>query len=184
MEDSEIVQLFWERDETAVAAVSQKYGKYCTAIARNILEDEQAAEECANDTLLRLWETIPPNRPANLFAFIGKVARNIALNTRKSLRAQRRGGGEITLLLDELDTLVSSGISVEGAAEEKELLSAVNAFLEKLPEKNCRIFVLRYWSCCTVPEIAARVGASEGSVTMTLSRVRKKLAEYLKKGGY
>ena len=102
MDDSRIIQLLWERDESALSAVSEKYGRYCTAVARNMLGDEQSAEECVNDTLMELWESIPPNRPHHLLAFISEITRNNALNTVKKRKAQKRGSGELSLVLDEL----------------------------------------------------------------------------------
>ena len=113
MEDSMIVQRFWERDESALSAVSEKYGKYCTTIARNIIGNEQSVEEVVQDTLLKLWESIPPNRPQRLKAFIGKIARNISLNVVQATLTQKRGGGEVALILDELSDLSSGGSDVE-----------------------------------------------------------------------
>ena len=182
MEDSKIIQLFWERDESAVSAVSEKYGRYCAAMARNMLGSEQAAEECVNDTLMELWEAIPPNRPKHLPAFIGEVTRNNALNRIESIRAQKRGGGEYSAVLDELYD-VASDYSVERIAEQREIMAAVNRFLETLPERKQKVFVLRYWHCCSVPDIAQIVGMSEANVYNVLKRVRKKLIENLRKGG-
>lgn len=133
LDDSEIIRRFFERDESALSAVSGKYGSYCSAIVRNILGNEQQIEECLNDTLMRLWETIPPDRPSYLPAFIGKIARNIALNAVRAANALKRGGGEIDAVLDEIGELVSSADSVEEAAERHELMMAVNDFLGTLP---------------------------------------------------
>ena len=182
MEDSKIIQLFWERDESALSAVSEKYGRYCNAIARNMLGNEQSAEECVNDTLMELWEAIPPNRPERLLAFVGEVTRNNALNAIKGSRAQKRGGGEFSEVLDELYD-VASDYSVEKIAEQREIMEAVNRFLERLPERKQKVFVLRYWHCCGVSDIAQIVGMSEANVYNVLKRVRKKLIEHLRKGG-
>lgn len=94
MNDYRIIELFWNRDESAVSALSEKYGKYLAAVSRNILENEEYTEDCVNDTLLEVWESIPPNRPARLSAFIGRIARNNALNMLEKFRAKRRGSGE------------------------------------------------------------------------------------------
>ena len=182
MEDSKIIQLFWERDETAISAVSEKYGRYCAAIARNIIGNEQSVEECVNDTLLELWEEIPPNRPKHLPAFIGAVTRNNALDAVKGNKAQKRGGGELNTVLDELYD-IASDYSVENIAEQREILASVNRFLGRLPERKQKVFVLRYWHCCSVSEISQIVGMSEANVYNVLKRVRKKLLEYLKKRG-
>lgn len=182
MEDIRIIQLFWERDEAAVSAVSEKYGRFCAAIARNMLGNEQSAEECVNDSLLELWETIPPARPEHLPAFISEVTRNNALNIIKGQRAQKRGGGELPAVLDELYDLASD-YSVERIAEQREMLDLVNRFLERLPERKQQVFVLRYWHCCSVSEISQIVGVSEANVYNILKRVRKKLIEFFRKRG-
>ena len=182
MEDNKIIQLFWERNESALAAVSEKYGRYCTAVARNMLGNEQSAEECVNDMLMELWESIPPNRPKHLLAFISEITRNNALNAIKGNKAQKRGGGEFSAVLDELYD-VASDYSVERIAEQHEIMAAVNRFLEKLPERKQKVFVLRYWHCCGVSDIAKIVGMSKANVYNVLKRVRKKLLEYLRKGG-
>ena len=181
MEDSKIIQLFWERDEAAVSAVSEKYGRYCAAVARNIIGNEQLAEECVNDTLMGLWEAIPPNRPKHLLAFVIKITRNNAINTVKEIRAQKRGGGEVNLVLDELHD-IASDYSVEKIAEQHEVMALINKFLGRLSDRKRMVFVLRYWHCCSVAEISQTVGMSEANVYNVLKRVRKKLLEYLEKG--
>lgn len=181
MEDSNIIQLFWERDEAAVSAVSKKYGRYCAAVARNMIGNEQLAEECVNDTLMGLWEAIPPNRPEHLLAFAIKITRNNAMNKVKEIRAQKRGGNELDLVLDELHD-IASDYSVEKIAEQHEVMALVNKFLGRLSERKRTVFVLRYWHCCSVSEISQAVGISEANVYNVLKRVRKKLIEYLEKG--
>ena len=184
MDDNKIVQCFWERDEFAISAVSEKYGKYCSAIARNIIGNEQSVEECVQDTLLKLWETIPPNRPKNLQAFIGRVVRNITLNAVKAMGAQKRGGGEVALVLDELQDLSTGENSVENLAEQHEILAVINDFLGNIPITKRRIFILRYWHCFSIADISQIVGVSEINVASILKRERKKLIEYLNKRGY
>lgn len=182
MEDSQIVERFWVRDETALSAVSEKYGKYCNTIARNIIGNEQAVEEIVQDTLFKLWEAIPPNRPKNLQAFVGRITRNIALNVIKAMEAQKRGGGETALALDELRN-VSTGNMVESIAEQHEILDAVNDFLWSINTRKRKVMVLKYWHCCSVSDISQIVGTSEANVLNILKRERKKLIEYLKKRG-
>ena len=184
MEDSKIIERFWERDESALSAVSEKYGKYCTAIARNIIGNEQSVEEIVQDTLLRLWETIPPNRPKKLQAFIGRITRNISLDTAKSMKAKKRGGGEVVLILDELEDLSTGGNFVETLAEQHEILKAINDFLGSIPIKKQKVLVLRYWHCCSLQEISQIVGISAINAASILKRERKKLIEYLNKRGY
>lgn len=183
-DDSEIIRRFFERDESALSAVSKKYGSYCSAIARNILGNEQSAEECVNDTLMRLWETIPPDSPNYLPAFIAKIVRNIALNGIRASTALKRGGGEIDAVLDELGELISNSDSVEEAAERHELMAAVNDFLGTLPENKRMVFILRYWHCESISEISMCLGMSQSNVSNVLRRERKKLTEYLNKRGF
>lgn len=182
MEDNRIVERFWERDETALSAVSEKYGRYCNTIARNIIGNEQAVEEIVQDMLLKLWETIPPNRPNDLQAFVGRITRNIALNALKATEAQKRGGGESPLALDDVKN-ASTGNIVEVIAEQHETLDAVNDFLRLLPEKKRKVLVLKYWHCFKASDIAHIVGISEANVLNIIKRQRKKLTEYLRMRG-
>ena len=179
-EDGKILELFWARDEAALSAVSEKYGKYCIAIAKNIIGNEQAAEECVNDALMDLWEAIPPNRPEHLQAFICEIVRNNALDAVREMKAQKRGSGQINMLLDELYD-VASDYSVERIAEQHELMALVSKFLKKLPDRKQKVFVLRYWYCYSAAEVAQIVGMTEANVYNVLKRVRKNLLEYLEK---
>ena len=184
MEDSEIIRLYWERSADAVAATDSKYGGYCRAIARNILDSEEDAEECVNDAWLKLWNAIPPQRPARLSAFLGKIVRNLALDRFQRTRAEKRGGGAMALVLEELSDCVSGGESVEQAIDRAELLAAINGFLGSLPKQKRDLFVLRYWYARPVADIAAQRGLSPGSVTMSLKRSREQLKTYLKERGF
>ena len=184
LDDTQIIERFWERDESALSAVSEKYGKYCTAIARNIVGNEQSVEEVVQDTLLKLWETIPPTRPQKLQAFIGKIARNISLDVVKTAVRQKRGGGEIILVLDDLKDVSSGADSVERLAEQHETVKAINDFLWSISEKKRKVLVLRFWHCCSVSDISQIVGMSGTSVSNILKRERKKLMEYLNKRGF
>ena len=182
--DSEIVALFLERNESAISAASEQYGRYCTKIARNILHNEQDAEECVNDTLMRAWEKIPPEKPRILSAFLAKLTRNIAIDKYRYERAERRGGGETALVFEELSECVSGGGSVEAAAERHELLAEINKFLGRQSRKNRIMFVARYCCCESIHSIASRLGLTENNVSVSLSRTRASLREYLKKRGY
>lgn len=180
IDDSKILELFRERDESALSLVSEKYGRYCRSVARNIVGNEQSAEEIVNDTLMELWEVIPPNSPKHLAAFVCEVTRNNALDAVREMKAQKRGSGEIDMVLDELFD-VASDYSVERIAEQHELMAAVNEFLKKLPDRKQKVFILRYWYCYSTLEISQIVGMSEANVYNVLKRVRKKLLEYLEK---
>ena len=184
MEDSWIVELYWRRDADAIPATSEKYGGYCASIARNILGNEEDAEECVNDTWLGAWNSMPPHRPNVLSAFLGKITRNLSFNRRQRDCAEKRGGGELPLVLEELSECVSGTDSVEGELDRKELLSAIDAFLAGLAPEKRLIFVCRYWYADSVGDIAVRVGMTASHVSMTLTRLRRRLHEYLTKGGF
>lgn len=185
MEDGKIIERFWARDEAVLSDVSDKYGRYCRTIARNILDNEQSVEECVQDALLRLWETIPPNRPTDLQAFIGTVTRNIALDAVKAANTQKRGGEDTILSFDNEQREISTGeSSVEALAEQHELITEINTFLEGISSVKRKIFVLRYWHCFSVSDISQIVGMSVVNVASNLKRVKKKLLEYLKNRGY
>lgn len=184
MEDSEIVALLTERSEQAVAAVSQKYGRYCKKIALNILQNNEDADECVNVALMRLWNSIPPNNPPVLSLFLARIVKSAAYDKLRLSQREKRGGGETALPLDEIADCVSGNTSVEDDLEQKELQAAINSFLKKLNAKHRRMFLLRYWYCFSVSEIAEQLGTSENSVSVTLSRVRRKIKEHLTKRGY
>lgn len=184
MEDAEIINLFNTKDETAISALSQKYGGLCTTVCKNILHNFQDAEECVNEALLKVWETVPPNTPSFLSAYIAKIAKNIALNRYRLMHREKRGGSEPDTAFEELENFVFTERSVEEEAERKELLEAINGFLEKLPSKKRIIFVRRYWYCDSIADIAASAGMSENNASVTLSRTRDALKKHLQKRGY
>ncbi len=182
VEDKQIVELFLERDESALAAVSQKYERYCKTIAANIVGSPTDAEECFNDVLLAVWNSIPPNKPPELRTYMGKIARTIAIDKLRSETAQKRGGRDMKPIIDELTELVSD-YSVEAIAEQHEIIEEINLYLKHLNERKRKVFVLRYWYCCEVSEISAVTGYTEANVYNVLKRERKNLLEYLKKRG-
>lgn len=184
MDDAKILQMYLDRDEKAISATADKYGSYCTSIAKNILGNQEDAEECVNDAYLHTWNAIPPHRPKMLSAFLGKIVRNLAFNRYKYNTAGKRGGGELPLVLDELAGCVSGKDDVEQAYEYKELVAAINEFLGTLTIKKRNIFVCRYWYTDSISRIAARYGMSCFAVSMALNRLRIKLQNYLTERGY
>lgn len=184
MEDDKIIRLFQSRDEMSISELSRKYGSICRRTAQGILGDFTETEECLNDTYMRVWESIPPAVPRSLAAFAAAITRNLALMRLRARHAEKRGGGETALSFDELEDFVSGENSIENEAERKELIDAVNEFLRKLPKQQRQAFVRRYWGCLSVSEVAQCLGMTESNVTVTLTRVRKKLKEYLTKRGY
>lgn len=184
MDDEKIIILFQSRDETSLTELSRKYGSLFKKVAMNILGDYTEAEECVNDTYMRVWETIPPAHPKSLCAFAAAITRNLALSRMRMSRAVKRGGGVVEMSFEELDDYVSGNISVENETERKELVKEINAFLYRLPERQRQIFIRRYWGCTSISDLAKRFGISENSVTVILSRVRQKLKAYLTKRGF
>ena len=184
MEDSRIVELYWERNADAVSETAGKYGAYCFAIAENILHNAEDSEECVNDTWLRAWNAIPPQRPAVLRAFLAKITRNLAFNRFNARNAEKRGGGGMALVLDELGECLGDGADAEKAYEAKELRQCIRRFVRSLPEREGNVLVRRYFFAEPVADIAKRYGLSENNVMVILSRTRGKLKAHLLKEGY
>ena len=184
MQDLSIVELYWARDEAAIWESQCKYGTYCHSIAQNILFNCEDSEECVNDTWMRAWNTIPPQRPSVLHTFFGKITRRLAFDRYKLQTAQKRGGGEIALVLDELDGCIPSADRVEDNLEAKELAQSIMRFLKALPERECNLFIRRYFFAETVQVIAKRYGLTANHVAVVLSRVRTRLKDHLRKEGY
>lgn len=184
MEDNSIIQLYWDRNDRAIRATADKYGRYCKTIAKNILSNEEDAEECVNDTYLNAWNTMPPHWPKQLSTFLGKITRNLSFNKYKHDRAEKRGGGEIALVLDELIDCVSDTDSVEQIVDRRELIGAINTFVRGLSAEKRSIFVRRYWYADPVSKIAEDHGMGAGSVSKVLERTRKQLKAYLTERGF
>lgn len=184
MDDEKIIQLYWDRNDQAIKATSEKYGHYCKAIAKNILNNEEDAEECVNDTYLNAWNAMPTHWPKQLSTFLGKITRNLSFNRYKHIHADKRGGGEMALVLDELADCVSGMDNVEQIIGCQELKKAINLFIRNLPAKKRNIFIRRYWYADFVSEIAKDYGMSQGSVSKILERTRKQLKTYLTERGY
>ncbi len=184
MEDSQIIELYWQKDADAISETANKYGAYCFTIAENILHNTEDSEECVNDTWLHAWNAIPPQRPAMLRMFLARITRNLSFDRLGAKNAKKRGGGEITFVLDELAECLSNGADVETAYESKELGQCIRHFVRALPERDGNVFVRRYFFTEPVADIAKRYGLTENNVMTILSRTRKKLKAHLLKGGY
>lgn len=182
MEDGQIVELFWNRDERAIGEAQAKYGTYCEAVARRIVDGEDAPE-CVNGALLAAWRSIPPQRPAVLRTYLGKLTRRISLNRRRDESREKRGGGELALALDEMAECVPGGTNVGAAAELSELTGAIDGFLGTLSKTERDVFVCRYWFLAPVSEICEKFGFGESKVKSMLSRTRKKLKGHLEREG-
>jgi RNA polymerase sigma-70 factor (ECF subfamily) len=182
MEDERIVEMYFERNESAIAETQKKYGRYCHAIARRILCSDQDSEECVNDTYLRAWEAIPPHKPTKLSVFLGKIVRNLALNRYAHNHAQKRFDG-VEVALDELAEVLADPESEADDIQITSLREVLNGFLATLPADARIIFLRRYWYFCPIKDIAEGMGIGESRVKVTLHRTRAKLKEYLIKEG-
>lgn len=179
MDDNKIIELYWTRDERALEATRTKYGHYCYTIAYNILHNREDSDECVNDTYLGAWNSIPPHRPQLLSTFLGKITRNLSLKQLRTRSAQKRGGGEAALALEELEECIPSQSSTEEAILEEELTKTLDIFLRTLPETERRIFLCRYWYFDSISAICIRYGFGKSKVKMILLRTREKLRHYL-----
>ena len=183
IEDNLILNLFWERDEAALAQVKQKFGRSLHKVAYNILANNHDAEECVNDTLHRAWEAIPPKRPEFLGAYLSKITRNLSLKRYRAAGAVKRGGGQTDLLLSELEQAIPLPRTAEDEFEYSQTVSAINQCLRGM-EANTRImFVRRYFFGDSIGDISRQLKASESKVKSTLFRARQKLRIHLEKEG-
>lgn len=182
LDDSAIIDLFFERSEQAIVELDKKHGKAVRKTASNLLHDRQDAEECANDAYLAVWNSIPPQRPNPLVAFVCRIVRNLAISRLRRETAQKRGSG-LDLVLDEMEEFLPSSQDVEAELEARELTERVNRFLATLPYDDRYFFVRRYFFADAVKDIAAAAGQKESRVSLRLFRLREKLKKTLEKEG-
>lgn len=183
MKDTEIIDLFWARNEAAIAAVSETYGDYCYTVSYQILCNREDAEECVNETWLGAWNIIPPTRPQCLSVFLGRITRNLSINRYKRYAAEKRGGCETAVALDEFADCIPDRSDVEAAMDTKHLAGVISAFLYTQPKKKRELFIRRYWYLVPVKTLAAQCGMNENSVASVLFRMRGELKTYLTKEG-
>lgn len=182
MEDLHIIDLYWERNEHAIQETEKKYGGYCHSIALNILTDRADAEECVNDTYYQTWNSIPPNRPSSLKAWLGKLCRNNALNIWNKYHAQKRYRG-MDLLLSELEECIPASVSIEREIEDSEISDCISAWLRSLPAGDRALFVRRYWYGEAVRSLAKERNIPAKNLTQKMFRLRKGLKSALEKEG-
>ena len=182
MEDGQIIELYWNRDQRAIGETDGKYGRLLHSIAWNLLRSREDSEECVNDTYLRAWEAIPPARPGAFRTWLGQITRNLSLDRWKRRRAEKRGGGA-EVLLGELEDCLPASLGPERAVEDGELAELLSAFLRGLSREGRAMFLRRYWYGESVAEVAVALGCGEGKVKSSLFRSRKALREYLEKEG-
>ncbi|MCR5305393.1 MAG: sigma-70 family RNA polymerase sigma factor [Oscillospiraceae bacterium] len=181
MKDKRILLMLHNRDEQALRAIIAEYGALCRSAALDILRDEQDAEECFSDALLTVWNAVPPACPENFRAYLLKILRNHALDRYKARQRGKRGNGQYPAALDELAEILPAQQNTEAAVEQREMLCAVTEFLRTLPQKQRDLFVRRYWSFSSFAELAADFHMTENNVKVTLTRLRQRLTEHLKK---
>lgn len=181
--DTQIIDLYWARSEDAITATSEVYGGYCTSIAWNILRSHEDTEECVADTWHRAWRSMPPERPNPLRVWLGKITRNLALDRWRAQRADKRGGGQMEVLLSELEDCLPAGDGPERQMEDREIREAITAWLKTMPYAPRVIFVRRYWYGDGIPEIAKAMGMGRGAVKSALFRARGALKAWLEKEG-
>ena len=184
MEDDQILDLYFARDERALAETDRKYGSYCFSLARNILDNDQDAEETVSDTWWKTWNAIPPRRPGVFRLFLARITRNLAFTRWRKASAGKRGGGEMELVLEELGECIAAPGAVEDRINGKELAGTIRTFLDTLPRRDQDLFLRRYFFVEESEAIAARFGMKPATVRRTLSRIRTKLRKYLIQEGY
>ena len=182
MQDDMIIALYYQRDEQAIVQTSAKYGAYCTSIAHNILHNLQDSEECVNDTWLCAWDSIPPANPPILRTYLGRITRNFAINRYKAQHRQKRGGHTVDAIC-ELGDIASPETEVQAQIDKQEFARVFNAFLYSLPERDCNVFLRRYFFAESAQEIAKRYALKQDNVLKILSRTRMKLKAYLEEEG-
>ena len=183
MEDKMIIQLFFNRDEAAIAETEKKFGRLCSQLAFGILKDPSDTEECVNDTWLGVWNSIPPNQPESLISYVCKLTRNIAIKRYHYNHAEKRNS-EYTVALEELSGILTDSKNVESEVESALLTKTIESFLDSLSRDERVIFLQRYYFSASYTDIASRTGLSEKNVSVKLTRIRKRLKKYLKERGY
>lgn len=184
MTDERIVELYWDRDESAVAETQAKYGRYLTKIAYNILTDMEDSLESVNDTYMYAWKSIPPHRPSVLSTYLAKITRRVSIDILRKKSREKRIPSEYTFSLSELDDCISNGQTVEGQIEVEELASAINTYLKTISTEARNLFVGRYFFMDSLKDVAKYCGMSESKAKSMLYRTRCGLKTYLEQEGY
>lgn len=182
MDDPQIIALYFQRNETAIRETDRKYGPFCRRMAENILTLREDAEECVNDTYHTAWNTIPPEEPRSLRAFLGRIVRNLSISRWRAGRAQKRYGG-MEVLLSELDDCVPAGNLVEESLDRQALAGSIGAWLDGLPEEDRRLFVRRYWYGDAANALAEEIGCTANQMAQRMLRLRKSLKSALEAEG-
>ena len=183
MDDREIIDLYWERSESAITRTNEKYGKYSYSIAYAILGNHEDSEECVNDTYIKVWNSIPPQRPSNLAAYIARITRNLSLDKYRASTAEKRGAGHTETVLSELQYCIAGFDDGREFEDQLALVDVLNRFLRSLSPQSRKVFMRRYWYFSSIKEIANEYHMTEGKVKMLLLRTRRELKKYLEREG-
>ena len=181
MDDARIVDLYWARAERAIEETERKFGAYCRTVAYNVLSDASDAARCRKRTLW--WNSMPTDRPRRLAPYLGKMTRWLSLSRLREKNSLKRGGGELPLVLDELEEALDSGADTQKELELRELERALRRLIEALGKDERDVFLSRYWYMAPIAEIAEKFGLTESNVKTMLHRTRKKLMKRLKEEG-
>ena len=181
--DDAILGMLFERNETALQELQKAYGRLCFRLADDILDCREDSEECVNDTLMKVWQTIPPNRPRSLMAYMIRIIRNMAVNRYHAMKAQKRGGNQFAEVWDELEATLQSHEDLDAAVDEHELTRGIERFLDTLSLQTRNVFLRRYYMSESVQEISQHCGMSVSAVKISLMRSRDKLKTFLGKEG-
>lgn len=184
LQDDRIVELYWNREETAIDATEKKYGAYLMKIAYNILADREDSRECVNDTYLKVWNCIPPHRPEALSAFLAKIARQTAIDIFRRRTSPKRRGSEYAVSLSELEDCIVAANTVETEVDARSLADAINKFLGELSVLERDVFAGRYYFADSVGDITAYCNITVPKSKSMLYRLRSRLKIYLKQEGY
>lgn len=184
MKDTDIVAMYWDRNEEAIAQTQRKYGAYLSKVAYNILFDFEDSKECVNDTYLAAWNSIPTNRPSILSTYLGKIVRQISIDVFRKRNTLKRYASEYAISLDELGDSFSDGMNPELALDAKLLDEAINRFVRELPDDARNTFIGRYYFFDSLKDVAAYCGMSESKAKSLLYRTRQSLKAYLVKEGF
>ncbi len=184
MDDREIINLLWQRDETGVSALEQKYSAYCNTIAMNILRNAEDAEECVSDTWLKIWNSIPPNCPESLKLYAARIIRNVAFNRYRDSHAEKRRGDPLCTPLEELSECIPGQFHMDDILQKRELNGGIQKFVAGLHTNERNLFLRRYYYADDISAIAHRYRMTENHVSVTLYRIRKRLKKLLEKEGY
>ena len=183
MDDRRIVELFLERSEEAILETDIKYGRYCHKIAFNVLGNDEDSEECVNDAYMRAWGSIPPNEPDSMASYIGRITRNLALDKLRQKQSDKRGNGEVPVVLDELAECVSGHDELERRQDSAEIAAAIDSFLDELNSVERGVFMRRYWMMEPIADVANRYDISVSKTTTMLFRLRNRLKIHFMKEG-